>query len=74
MTFSEFGRTLAETLAERAKRYAHPGAYLRAAHDEALRGALGRVGWGRAEVATSKSLGALPSSRSRTLPPTMKAS
>ncbi len=42
---------LADTLAERAKRYTHPGAYLRAAHDEALRGALGRVGWGRAEVA-----------------------
>ncbi len=42
---------LAGTLAERARRYAHPGPYLRAAQDEALRAALGRAGWGRGEVA-----------------------
>lgn len=42
---------LAETLRGRAARYAHPGPYLRAAQDEALRASLGRAGFGRAEVA-----------------------
>jgi enoyl reductase-like protein/3-oxoacyl-ACP reductase-like protein/3-oxoacyl-(acyl-carrier-protein) synthase/acyl dehydratase len=41
---------LAAELTRRAKRYQHPGPYLRAAQDEALKRTLGRVGLGRKDV------------------------